>query len=40
MKDVCWNLFKETGEVKYYLMYLKIKGDDSYENRDGRRDNT
>lgn len=25
-EDLCWKLFKETGEIKYYLLYSAIKG--------------
>ena len=28
MGDLSWKLFKETGDIKYYLFYLKIKGED------------
>ncbi len=28
MIDLSWKLFKETGDIKYYLLYLKIKGED------------
>ncbi len=27
MKELSWDLFKETGDIKYYLLYLKIKGE-------------
>ena len=26
MKDEIWNLFKTTGEIKYYLLAKKIEG--------------
>jgi hypothetical protein len=25
MKEIAWDLFKETGDIKYYLMYIRIK---------------
>ncbi len=40
MKELVWNLFKETGNIKYYLMYNEIKEDDSNENRRSRRNNS
>lgn len=24
VKDVCWNLFKETGEINYYMLYKAL----------------
>lgn len=29
MKDLSWKLFKETGDIKYYLLYLKVKGEEN-----------
>ncbi|MCI8547964.1 MAG: YqzL family protein [Bacilli bacterium] len=29
MGDLSWKLFKETGDIKYYLFYLKIKGEEN-----------
>lgn len=28
MKDLTWKLFKETGDIKYYFLYLKFKGEE------------
>lgn len=28
-KDTCWQLFRETGEVGYYLLYTALKEDNS-----------
>ncbi len=28
MKEISWNLFKETGDIKYYLFYLSLKGEE------------
>ncbi len=28
MKELSWRLFKETGNIKYYLFYLKLKGEE------------
>lgn len=39
MENLTWNLFKETGDIKYFLMYSKIKEDGKYENRESRRNN-
>ncbi len=25
MKKILWNLFKETGDIKYYLMFSKME---------------
>ena len=27
-KEVLWNLFKETGKIKYYLEYKKVSKED------------
>lgn len=27
--ELVWNLFKKTGDIKYYLMAKKIEGEDS-----------
>ena len=37
MKTILWNLFKKTGDVKYYLLYNKLGGNDS---GDSRRDSS
>ncbi len=28
MKNLTWKLFKETGDIKYYFLYLKFKGEE------------
>ena len=28
MKDLLWTLFKKTGDIKYYLMYNELRGND------------
>ena len=35
MEDLVWEIFKKTGDIKYYLLAKKIKGDDgaNKENR-------
>lgn len=38
MEIILWNLFKKTGDVKYYLLYNKLKGNDVNE-RKGSRNN-
>ena len=40
MKDnyeLVWNLFKKTGDIKYYLMAKKIEGEDGASNQEDRR---
>ncbi len=27
-KDIVWSLFKKTGDIKYYMLYKKITGDE------------
>jgi len=27
MEDLCWNLFKSTGQINYYLLYSALKKD-------------
>lgn len=29
MKEISWNLFKKTGDIKYYLLYLGLKGENN-----------
>ena len=38
LEKLLWDLFKKTGNVKYYLLYNKVKGV-GYET-DSRGDNT
>ena len=33
MESLLWNLFKKTGDVKYYLMYNELRGNDERNNR-------
>ncbi len=41
MKDLVWNLFKETGDIKYFLLYKKITEEsDIDDNRKSRRDSS
>lgn len=41
MKQLSWDLFKETGSIKYYFLYLKFKGEeDENQSRRDRGDNT
>ena len=30
MKKEYWELFKQTGEIKYYLQYIKAKTEEQY----------
>ncbi len=34
MNDLLWNLFKTTGDMKYYLFLKKLESCKSYENRE------
>ena len=34
--DIVWNLFKKTGNIKYYLMAKKIEGEDNARNQKNR----
>ncbi len=36
MKSILWNLFKKTGNVKYYLMYNELKDNDNDEGKHRR----
>ena len=29
LKDVCYELFKETGKINYYMLYNDLKKDDT-----------
>ena len=40
MKKLVWDLFKETGDIKYFLMYTRLKEEDSNENRRSGRNNS
>ena len=35
--EIVWNLFKKTGDIKYYLMAKKIEGEDDARNQENRR---
>ena len=35
--DIVWNLFKKTGDIKYYLMAKKIEGEEDARNKENRR---
>ena len=37
MEKLLWNLFKETGNIKYFNLLGKIERSNSYENRKHRR---
>ena len=36
MKDTIWNLFKKTGDIKYYLLLTNMGRSDYYDRRSGR----
>ena len=38
MKEILWNLFKETGDVRYYNLLGRIEGSKKYGNNKNRRD--
>ena len=31
MEDLCWELFKETGKINYYLLYRALKGKNNWK---------
>lgn len=35
--EIVWNLFKKTGDIKYYLMAKKIEGEQDARNKESRR---
>ncbi|MBR3049551.1 MAG: YqzL family protein [Bacilli bacterium] len=37
MNEILWNLFKKTGNIKYYNLLQEIKRSDDNENRENRR---
>lgn len=37
MNSILWDLFKKTGNIKYYNLLQEIKRSDEYENRKSRR---
>ena len=39
MKIILWNLFKKTGDVRYYNLLGRIEGSKHYGNSKNRRDN-
>ncbi len=40
MNKKIWELFKLTGDIKYYLMYKKLEDDEIGENKDKRSSST
>ncbi len=41
MDDIVWKLFKETGDIKYYILLRNMdKRSDDVENRTNRGNNT
>ena len=36
----CWDLFKETGKIEYYLEYKKLTMEDDLNDKKGRRNNS
>ena len=39
MKDILWDLFKQTGEYKYYVFFKQLESGNIYENRKSRGNN-
>lgn len=37
--ELIWNLFKKTGDIKYYLMAKKIEGEVNARNKENRGNN-
>lgn len=37
MNEILWDLFKKTGNIKYYNLLQEIKRSDDNENRENRR---
>lgn len=37
MNKLLWELFKETGDIKYFNLLGKLERSNSYENRKNRR---
>lgn len=37
MENILWNLFKKTGDIKYFNLLGKIEGNKKYECRKSRR---
>ena len=35
MEKLLWDLFKKTGDVKYYLLYNKVRGENGESNSRG-----
>ena len=35
-KKIVWNLFKKTGDVKYYLMSKKLEGEEDATDKEDR----
>ena len=40
MKNILWNLFKETGDIRYFNLLGKIEGSKHYGGSKNRGDNT
>ena len=36
--EIVWNLFKKTGDIKYYLMAKKLEGEVNAADKESRRD--
>ena len=34
--DILWNIFKNTGDIRYYNLFSSVKGSKRDENRKGR----
>lgn len=38
--ELVWNLFKKTGDIKYYLMAKKIEGEENARDKEDRGNNS
>lgn len=39
MNDILWELFRKTGNIKYYLLVKSLEGDTIAEEKDSRNSN-
>lgn len=40
MKEILWNLFKKTGDYKYYIFLKEIEKEEKNENRKSNRNSS
>ena len=39
MEDLVWEIFKKTGDIKYYLLAKRLKGDSNADKENRRNSN-